>query len=343
MTTTPTTPIPMRLCCEDCGKLHIDEGEFATKPHHTHSCQYCGLTWRPAVVHTVGVQFLPGFKNDAPVTKIKCFTGYSGPIEPGSTWQHISVGTPLLRVKGLGSYVSGGSRIDFTDGHSLEEQSFRTYYRPYTTPINKTESPFKLDDYVRCKADGRIGRVYQVDGKGDLECPDSARLYVQAIDQRVIDWVSWIGKWFKPEELEAWAPRRDERVRLKKDGDVLTVSDIYSGSPQARYGLADGSTWVGSYQQRYLEPAPPPLSICCILGGEEVYVDADPNDSIERVRNHALLKRKTHHAVLRHDSCEIRDVKGVWIDPVLEVKDLESLQGTERPTIYINPPVGSGG
>lgn len=54
----------MRLPCEKCGELHIDEGEFATKPHHTHSCQHCGLTWRPAVVHTVGVRFLPGFKNE---------------------------------------------------------------------------------------------------------------------------------------------------------------------------------------------------------------------------------------------------------------------------------------
>jgi predicted RNA-binding Zn-ribbon protein involved in translation (DUF1610 family) len=56
-------PIPMRLTCPDCGELHIDEGEFATKLHHTHSCQNCGLTWRPAVVATVGVRFLPGFKN----------------------------------------------------------------------------------------------------------------------------------------------------------------------------------------------------------------------------------------------------------------------------------------
>lgn len=59
-------PVPMRLACEGCGELHIDEGEFATKPHHTHACQKCGLTWRPAVVCTVGVRFLPGFKN-APV------------------------------------------------------------------------------------------------------------------------------------------------------------------------------------------------------------------------------------------------------------------------------------
>jgi hypothetical protein len=56
-------PVPMRLPCPECGKLHLDEGEFLAKPHHTHSCQYCGLTWRPAVVATVGVQFLPGFKN----------------------------------------------------------------------------------------------------------------------------------------------------------------------------------------------------------------------------------------------------------------------------------------
>lgn len=54
----------MRLPCEGCGELHIDEGEFATKPHHTHSCQHCGLTWRPCVLNTVGVRFLPGFKSD---------------------------------------------------------------------------------------------------------------------------------------------------------------------------------------------------------------------------------------------------------------------------------------
>lgn len=57
-------PIPMRLTCPECKALHIDEGDFATKPHHTHSCQACGLTWRPAVVATVGVRFLPGFKGE---------------------------------------------------------------------------------------------------------------------------------------------------------------------------------------------------------------------------------------------------------------------------------------
>lgn len=64
-------PIPMVLNCPGilpdrtvCGARHLDVGEFATKPHHTHACQACGNVWRPAVRYTVGVQFLPGFKND---------------------------------------------------------------------------------------------------------------------------------------------------------------------------------------------------------------------------------------------------------------------------------------
>lgn len=58
--------IPMLLWCPGCGARHIDVGEFATKPHHTHACQACGMCWRPAVVNTVGVQFLPGFKDAMP-------------------------------------------------------------------------------------------------------------------------------------------------------------------------------------------------------------------------------------------------------------------------------------
>jgi predicted RNA-binding Zn-ribbon protein involved in translation (DUF1610 family) len=55
--------IPMILTCPSCGARHIDEGEFATKRHHTHACQSCGLVWRPAKEFTVGVQFLPGYKS----------------------------------------------------------------------------------------------------------------------------------------------------------------------------------------------------------------------------------------------------------------------------------------
>lgn len=59
----PGAPTPMLLWCPACHARHIDVGEFAEKPHHTHACQSCGLAWRPAVVATVGVQFLPGFKS----------------------------------------------------------------------------------------------------------------------------------------------------------------------------------------------------------------------------------------------------------------------------------------
>lgn len=59
-------PIAMLLWCPECGERHVDVGEFATKPHHTHACQHCGHCWRPAIEPTCGVQFLPGFKNEEP-------------------------------------------------------------------------------------------------------------------------------------------------------------------------------------------------------------------------------------------------------------------------------------
>lgn len=61
---TEDVPIQMLLWCPECGKRHVDQGIFAARPHHTHACQSCGHVWRPAVVKTVGVQFLPGFKNE---------------------------------------------------------------------------------------------------------------------------------------------------------------------------------------------------------------------------------------------------------------------------------------
>lgn len=64
MTETVVEPIPMLLWCPECRARHIDTGIFVTKPHHTHACQTCGHVWRPAIVPTVGVQFLPGFKNE---------------------------------------------------------------------------------------------------------------------------------------------------------------------------------------------------------------------------------------------------------------------------------------
>lgn len=56
--------VVMLLWCPGCGKRHIDKGKLAIQPHHTHACQHCGLVWRPALVPTVGVEFLPGFKDE---------------------------------------------------------------------------------------------------------------------------------------------------------------------------------------------------------------------------------------------------------------------------------------
>lgn len=52
-------PIPMILPCPTCHKAHVDEGEWATKPHHKHLCAHCGAEWYPARVPTVGVFPLP--------------------------------------------------------------------------------------------------------------------------------------------------------------------------------------------------------------------------------------------------------------------------------------------
>lgn len=57
-------PIQMLIYCPECSERHIDEGDFATKPHHTHACQHCGAVFRIAIVPTVGVRFLQGFKNE---------------------------------------------------------------------------------------------------------------------------------------------------------------------------------------------------------------------------------------------------------------------------------------
>lgn len=62
-------PIPMLLWCPECKARHIDavaaDGtDWSKKLHHTHSCQTCGHVWRPCLLDTIGVQFLPGFKNN---------------------------------------------------------------------------------------------------------------------------------------------------------------------------------------------------------------------------------------------------------------------------------------
>lgn len=55
--------LPMLLWCPVCGQRHIDADDMPA--HKTHACQYCGMLWRPALIATHGVRFLPGCKDDA--------------------------------------------------------------------------------------------------------------------------------------------------------------------------------------------------------------------------------------------------------------------------------------
>lgn len=48
-------PVSMHLLCPRCGAIHLDEGEWATRPHKTHQCQSCKHEWRPFEYPTVGV------------------------------------------------------------------------------------------------------------------------------------------------------------------------------------------------------------------------------------------------------------------------------------------------
>lgn len=48
-------PVPVSICCPECGAQHLDEGEWATRPHKTHRCQSCGHEWRPFPYPTVGI------------------------------------------------------------------------------------------------------------------------------------------------------------------------------------------------------------------------------------------------------------------------------------------------
>lgn len=48
-------PIPVVVSCPTCETVHLDEGEFAKRPHRTHQCQRCHHEWRPFEIYTVGV------------------------------------------------------------------------------------------------------------------------------------------------------------------------------------------------------------------------------------------------------------------------------------------------
>ena len=49
------TPEPLVLLCPECSTEHVDEDEWAKRPHSTHRCAFCSYEWRPRSHHTVGV------------------------------------------------------------------------------------------------------------------------------------------------------------------------------------------------------------------------------------------------------------------------------------------------
>jgi hypothetical protein len=107
------TPIPQHLFCFNyvpnpngpgvvmCGYQHIDEGEFATRPHKTHTCQKCGQSFTPARVPTVGVRFLPGTKNEP--TQIVCANERSKALR-APEWEPAKGGKAVLLVVYGGHY-----------------------------------------------------------------------------------------------------------------------------------------------------------------------------------------------------------------------------------------------
>jgi len=57
LTAAPPAPVVVAkvIHCPECGAIHIDEGEWATRLHKTHQCQSCKHEWRPYPYATVGV------------------------------------------------------------------------------------------------------------------------------------------------------------------------------------------------------------------------------------------------------------------------------------------------
>ncbi len=121
------TPIPMRLTCPKCNELHIDEGKFATKSHHTHSCQNCGLTWRPAVVPTVGVRFLPGFKSEEHPINWEGVLPHSIRVVCVDCPPHSPDGTEGTNAPGVfdWTFINGSWRCDKDSTKFLQEMGLR--------------------------------------------------------------------------------------------------------------------------------------------------------------------------------------------------------------------------
>jgi len=51
-----SAPVEMVLRCPRCKRQHVDMGEWATKKHRVHACQFCAHEWRPFNYNTVGIR-----------------------------------------------------------------------------------------------------------------------------------------------------------------------------------------------------------------------------------------------------------------------------------------------
>jgi len=49
-------PEEMIILCDQCHTLHVDDGDFATRPHRTHTCHHCGRDFTIKSAPTVGVR-----------------------------------------------------------------------------------------------------------------------------------------------------------------------------------------------------------------------------------------------------------------------------------------------
>lgn len=61
------TPHPIVTHCPQCGLQHVDEAEWAFRPHRTHQCQGCMHEWRPFEIPTRGVRAM----RDVPLDLIR--------------------------------------------------------------------------------------------------------------------------------------------------------------------------------------------------------------------------------------------------------------------------------
>jgi hypothetical protein len=186
-------PIPMILHCPECRTRHVDVGEFATKVHHTHSCQSCGLTWRPAIAPTVGVQFLPGFKNaDASAPS----SDEGGSLRPHHLWW---TGTEWIDER-------CGCRYHPDDDNGSHGGAPHIHHCPrHATPTEETASTWEEQAKSELKKARIISRR--------LDALLAARAPTAAVDEVTVEQIA--------AEIRAWGLRRWDVELVEPEHKVI--------------------------------------------------------------------------------------------------------------------------